>query len=324
MCGLASDDRSTRGGSWRQLGSCLLLILVGGIAVPSVGRTQEPDTAAPAALKPKEPLPIELGKNWIRATRDYEVWVDVKQKKVLLGGRVCLREGLLEMFACPEGTKEHESVVAVNTPARFVHAALVATGAKPGPPVQFQPQYKPAQGTPIEVIVVWKDEEGVERRVRAQEWVKRNSTGKALEYPWVFAGSGFWTDEAAGERFYYADGGELICVSNFSTAMLDLPVESSDTNDSLMFCAFTENIPPRGTRICLILTPQLDEPATKEPATKEPAAKEPNAKEPNAKEPNATEPSGKNAGEAGEKGPASKLGESTEKLERSAPKSNAG
>ena len=31
----------------------------------------------------------------------------------MVGGRVALDDGLLEFFACPAGTKEHESVVAV-------------------------------------------------------------------------------------------------------------------------------------------------------------------------------------------------------------------
>ena len=58
----------------------------------------------------------------------------------------------------------------------------------------------------------------------------------------------WWWDE---------DGGEFICVSNFSTAMLDLPVESSDANDGLMFSAFTDRIPPRETRVYLLLSPKL-------------------------------------------------------------------
>jgi len=208
----------------------------------------------------REPqLPFEPGRNWMALTRDHEVWIDLKAKQVLVGGRICLREGLLEMFACPKGTKEHEAIVAVNTPARYVHAGLVALGAKPGPPVQFAPVYKPAQGTEIGVTVIWKDLEGQEHRAEAQSWVKHIKSGKALTYPWVFAGSGFWRDEEAGEQFYYADGGEFICVSNFATAMLDLPVESSDANDTLMFCAFSERIPPRETRVFLLLTPQLTE-----------------------------------------------------------------
>ncbi len=232
---------------------CRVIALLALIILPLTGWGQEPE----AGEKP-QPLPFEPGKNWMRVTKDYEVWLDLRQKQVLVGGSVCLREGMLEMFACPRGTKEHESVVSVNTPARYVHGGLVALGAKPGPPVQFEPDYRPAQGTPVEVVVLWKDDQGVEHRVRGQEWVKQVKSGKALAYPWVFAGSGFWTDESAGERFYSADGGEFICVSNFSSAMLDLPVESSDANDTLMFCAFAERIPPRGTRLFLILTPQLE------------------------------------------------------------------
>ena len=247
---------------WFRLGlRGVTLLLVASVATAAAGQD---DTEAKAAEEEAKPVfvPLKPAAGWLRLTRDYDVWIDMKKKQVIVGGEVCLREGMLEMFACPKGTKEHESVVSVNSPARFVHAGLVALGAKPGPPVQFAPAYKPAQGTVIDVKVFWKDEQGKEHRAKAQDWVKQIKTGKALEYPWVFAGSGFWTDEAAGERFYYADGGEFICVSNFSTAMLDLPVESSDANDTLMFAAFTERIPRRGTPVQLILTPQLAKPDT--------------------------------------------------------------
>lgn len=250
---------------WVTIATLLVALL------PQVCRAQ-----SAAAKTKKSELPFTPGKNWMSLTRDHEVWLDLKAKQVLVGGQICLREGLLEMFACPVNTKEHEAVVSVNTPARFVHAGLVALGAQPGPPVQFEPEYKPAQGTEIDVTVIWKDKAGKEQRVRAQEWVRYTKTGKALQYPWVFAGSGFWTDQGAGEKFYYADGGEFICVSNFATAMLDLPVESSDANDTLLFSAFTERIPPLGTRVFLLLAPKLkpETATTKKVAGKEEAAKE--------------------------------------------------
>jgi hypothetical protein len=47
----------------------------------------------------------------------------------------------------------------------------------------------------------------------------------------------------------------MICVSNFSTALMDLPIESSDSNSSLQFEAFTEKIPPVGTFVRLMLVP---------------------------------------------------------------------
>ena len=81
-------------------------------------------------------------------------------------------------------------------------------------------------------------------------------TKKPMKHDWVFGGSGFWTDETTGKKYYHADAGDLICVSNFSTAMLDLPIESSQANDGLLYSAFTERIPPRGTKVRLVLTPR--------------------------------------------------------------------
>ena len=91
-----------------------------------------------------------------------------------------------------------------------------------------------------------------------QEWIKELNSGKAMRHPWVFAGSGFWTDETTGQRYYYGDAGDLICVSNFPSATLDLPIKSSQANESLGFTAFTENIPPRGTKVRLVLMPKQD------------------------------------------------------------------
>jgi hypothetical protein len=161
------------------------------------------------------------------------------------------------MFACPRGTKEHEAIVAADTKAYAVHAGLLAVGAQPGTPVQFSPKYVPAAGTEIEVEVVWTDRDHVVHRDKAQDWIKDVRTGKAMDLPWVFAGSGFWQNEEGGPKHYMAESGDFICVSNFPSAMLDLPVESSQANDALLFQAFTERIPPIGTRVRLVLTPKF-------------------------------------------------------------------
>jgi hypothetical protein len=214
---------------------------------------QEPEAPADDDAAGRKPNPPGL----TRLARDYDVWMDVKRKLVVVDGKICLRRGPLEMFACPKGTKEHEAIVAVNSPARFVHAGLLAVGAEKGDPVKFRPEYVPASGTTIDVWVLWKDEDGKNHKVRAQKWIKNEETGKAMTYDWVFGGSGFWVNEETGERHYQADGGDFICVSNFSTATLDLPVESSQANDALLFSAFTEKIPPKGTEVRLVLVPRI-------------------------------------------------------------------
>ena len=188
-----------------------------------------------------------------RLTKDNGVWVDRKGRRVIVAGRVVLRRGALEMFACPKFTKEHESIVSVNAPAHVVHAALLALGVEPGRPVRFDPQYQPATGPEIQVKVCWTDPKGKRRCVPAQKWVRHIQTGKELQFPWIFTGSTWWESPDKKERYYMADQGDFICVSNFPTAMLDLPIRSSSGNAELLFEAFTVRIPPVGTDVALVL-----------------------------------------------------------------------
>ena len=192
----------------------------------------------------------------VKLSKTNDVWLDNKRKAVVVDGQVCLREGQLEMFACPKGTKEHESVVSLNCLAEEVHTGLLAAGGMPGTPVSFNPEYKAATGQIVDIYVLWKESDGTKRQARAQDWVKNAKTGKAMAHDWVFAGSGFWKDEETGKEYYRANGGDLICVSNFPTATLDLPIESSQANDDLLFAAFTDHIPPRGTKVRVVLIPR--------------------------------------------------------------------
>jgi hypothetical protein len=90
------------------------------------------------------------------------------------------------------------------------------------------------------------------------------SQNRQLDAGWVFAGSGEDFDEKTKRRIYYAEGGDLICVSNFPDAMLDLSVKSTDKQDEgLNFEAWTERIPPKGTEVTMELVPVFAKPAGK-------------------------------------------------------------
>lgn len=225
----------------------------------------EQEMAKEAAQREKEqkrrilqlgPPLVDNAGDLVRLHKVFPIWTDPKGKRVVIVGEVCQRQVPLEMFACTRHTKEHEAIVVIDGPAQIVHAGLLAVGAKPGRPVQFRPKYAPATGQEIEVSVVWKDPQGKHHTARGQDWIRHVRSKKAMEYPWVFAGSGFRKDEFNGKVYYMADGGDFICVSNFATAMLDLPVESSSINQSLNYEAFTERIPEVGTPVTLILTPK--------------------------------------------------------------------
>ncbi len=256
--------------------------------------------------------------------------MDAKGKKLLLRSEVVLREGLLEMLVCLKQTKEHESLLSVQSPAQIVHAGLLALGAEPGSPVRWQPEYQPATGQQIEIFLNWTDEQKKAHRVPAQNWIRhatrryfvekleklpdtfrlpddselkwdtkhhellwyghmtamqrdtclklskdesfqaavksifKQSQIRPMEANWVFAGSFFVTDEKTGEKYYQAESGDLICVANFATATLDLAATSSATNDDLMFEAYTERIPPVGTKVTIELIPIFKAPQKSE------------------------------------------------------------
>ena len=166
-------------------------------------------------------------------------------------GSVTLTDGPIEFFACPRKTKEHESIVAVDATAKLIHTGLLAIGLRPGSPASFYPEFKPATGDLVAIRIRWRDDTK-DHETSAQTWVKNSQTGEELDCDWIFAGSSFWKDPRTGTEYYQADAGDLVCVSNFPAATLDLPITSSQANESLLFETFTERIPPRGTPVELI------------------------------------------------------------------------
>ena len=243
--------------STQRFSFCLAAILCASLVVVAHGQEPKPDKKPPEGEKAKAGT-IHTDQ-MLRVSKDHSIWIDLKRKWVVVDGSVCLREGELEMFACTVGTKEHESVITLKTKSRLVHASLLAVGAKIGNTVKFSPEYKAASGTVIDIVVLWKDKNEKKHAVPGQQWVKHHRSGKPLEYPWVFAGSGFFKDELSMSEIYYGDGGDLICVSNFSSATMDLPVQSSKDNNDLLYQARTASIPPVLTSIRMVMIPRLKE-----------------------------------------------------------------
>ncbi|QDT37917.1 YdjY domain-containing protein [Stratiformator vulcanicus] len=250
------------------------------------------------------------------------VWLDREGGKLLLKSEVVLTRGSLEMLLCKKGTKEHESILAVDSDAAVIHGGLIVLGATPGSPVQFQPDFKPPQGQQIEIYLNWKDKAGKSHRSAARRWVRtsteryfavelkalppgiqltrkdklrfdeRNeeltwygpmsdeqfeqelarsanevyqkavrelraaSQTKPLDADFVFAGSGIYVDPNTKQRFYEAEGGDVICVANFPSAMIDISARSSSTGtENLVYEAWTERVPPEGTKVTVELVP---------------------------------------------------------------------
>src|SRR5205814_7165718 len=116
-------------------------------------------------------------------------------------------------------------------------------------PVKFGPPYKAASGQTIKLTCEYQLK-GKTVTVNAREWVRDASTKKILSHDWVFAGSRFVANPfEKDKKIYLANDGDVVCVSNFESALLDLPIKSSKANSELAFEANTERIPPVGTKV---------------------------------------------------------------------------
>jgi hypothetical protein len=192
-----------------------------------------------------------------------EVFPDKKTRRVLLATAVCLREGPLEIFMCKKGTKEHEAILHADYDALKIHQMLILAGAEPGKPTQFvnpkteQADYKPATGTKIKVSVHYT-RGGKPFTHPAQEWIWDPKKKAILPYDWVFAGSTVFIDPDNKKKYYGANSGDVISISNFPYSMLEIPAEVSKDDSSLVYEAKTDRIPPLRSKVWVILEPVVE------------------------------------------------------------------
>jgi hypothetical protein len=252
-----------KGSSSRWLLVLAVLLFLGGAA--SGGLWYYLGHAAAAPLP--EPAQPEAKRKELAKNLLFETQGDVR--RVIVQAVVCYREGQLEGLMCKRNTKEHEYILTADVDARLIHTALIAAGAREGTPVQFQPKYVPASGSTIKISLRY-EKGGKMVTVPAQDWIQDMNTRKPLAESWVFGGSKLVPDpDNPQQQKYMANYGDVICVCNMDTAMLDLPIRSPKRFDDRVFHAFTERIPALGTKVEVILEPVPEKKPEKPPEKKE-------------------------------------------------------
>ncbi|MFH0983495.1 MAG: YdjY domain-containing protein [Planctomycetota bacterium] len=192
-------------------------------------------------------------------------WADLF---VELDGKIVLRAGPLELFACTPHTREHESIVVVSARPLRIFEALGLIGLEPGAPTTYDEasdRWVPARGAPLRIDVVVRAD-GTEKVWGIHEWMRPATraagftpAGERRDEPggspcerlercdWVFAGS----RRFPGDRFAADGEGTVICVVDFDTALIALPEPHTSDNAALWLEADTERIPPIDTP-CLL------------------------------------------------------------------------
>lgn len=214
--------------------------------------------------------------------------IDREKRCIDLEATVCLDEGFLELVACTNGSKEHESIVTVSARPLHIHAALLLLGAKNGNPAmrkQVGEDEKrwidiPPDGDPIDAYLVFNNSDGklIERPVsdfimsskeladeidvagdRAKE--KKQTENNKFPHTFFFAGSQLRdNDNGGGPRQYLADtSGHVISIATFGDELLCLPSVHSRTNAELTWRANPKHLPKVGTKITLRLRPKKDQ-----------------------------------------------------------------
>lgn len=203
--------------------------------------------------------------------------LNTEEKCVDVRAEVALHEGLLELVACTPDSKEHESIVMIHAKAMHIHTALLLLWAKPGNPAMQKKldeegtRWIPIEpkGDPVEVFLVFPDEEGTLREHPISEFVAPADQvdfdgtplpPRKVKFPsaFVFAGSHL-VEDGPGPRKYVADfSGNVISISTFGDELLCLPGIYGHQNGGLSWQVNPEGLPPVGEKVILRLRPKVN------------------------------------------------------------------
>ncbi|MCH7227102.1 YdjY domain-containing protein [Haloferula sp. A504] len=262
----------------------ILLAIAGGLAGPLVGDevAETPSGERPAAEAEAAPKPLALP----------GMKINVEEQCLDVEAEVCLVEGYLELVACTEQTKEHESIIAVKAKAAHIHAGLLLLGATPGNPAMRKPideemtrwrEYPPRGGlVRVSLLVPGEDgkieEHPISRFIRraVDEYMPEAGDEEPEAFPtdsFLFTGSQLFRPKEGPPRYLADDSGNLISLATFGDETLALPGVHSKENGALVWEVDPTKLPAMGTKITLRLAPVRPD-AEKEPAPESPTVPE--------------------------------------------------
>lgn len=226
------------------------------------------DPVGPPELDWTEPELFEAAR---RAAES--VGITLTADEVRVPARICIREGMLEYFACLKGGKEHETFLSLvgNVPEEArrprdfgakLNTAIQALGFKRGRPIRFSPAgTKPATGDPVHLFVEWT-RGGATELVRAEDLVWNRIEERPMQRGrWVYVGSSYLEGDEAG-TFDFAADLTAEAVATYSAPNTIIDNTEPGAQDDTVFVVATPRIPDDVVHATLVIR-RTDREATK-------------------------------------------------------------
>lgn len=163
--------------------------------------------------------------------------IDRAKMEISFPAEVNLRSGELEVLICNPGGRTHESLLITELDPLQFQIALLLIGAENGFRI---PDASIQQGSLLKIDV--ETEDG--KRHPIEYWLHdKKRGGQRKTDDWVFVGSSFGHDGSCLAK----EEGNIANTWTFGNTIIDNPSDDADDDSALE--AFTERIPPVGTKV---------------------------------------------------------------------------
>ncbi|MDA7523973.1 sialate O-acetylesterase [Verrucomicrobia bacterium] len=242
----------------------LLLLLITGVPFLTTAATSQTGDGGQSSGSIPNPIPLSQ----FDLPELQGISINLEEWCVDVDAYICLKKGVLELIACTKASKEHESIVAVDSTAKHIHTALLLLGAEAGSPAQRKPvddeenvwMDVPPSGAPVDVFLVFDNEDSakpVEKPIN--EFITQEDGEIFSTNTFLFAGSILRSTDNNSPNHYMADrSGNVISISTFGDEVLCLPGLHSQVNTELYWNVAGDKLPDVGTPVILRLRPQTD------------------------------------------------------------------
>ncbi len=200
-----------------------------------------------SATDTKLAKPEKIGENLYKLGN---VILDTGKKEISIPGEINIAtdDTIIEFFACGTLGKSHESILILDAEPIFLFIALGLLDLEPGRNLNVVGDPHEPKGSFLDISVEWDQGENVVSH-SARELVWNAITGQPMQKThWVFTGGRLINNQLTSQLYH-----NIIAVYRDPDSLINNPLPGG--TDDRTYRVNTDKIPPKGTKINLIIRP---------------------------------------------------------------------